>query len=568
MLAMDKSLEPIGQRRCTKPVLIRIPECQNTFYNYTGMPNLVEQDTQFEARHQLQTFEPLITHKCSNKLNFFLCSVYTPMCDVNTRHLIGPCRPLCEHVRSRCAPVLRVFQFEWPDNLNCSRFPLKNVEGGPMCMEGPQDSDENSILLLNHHPNLIDLQDRPTQTERVEETNKEHLGIRGEPLVNMIEHEVDEKAVAAWLHRLAKLHLTANRQYDQTVPDPASVILLTQAFRHCSHMKKTSAYIYLNSTGRCAPKCDVNIQFNPNAKRLAFIWTAVLTTLCVLFTAPTLILYAIDSKIFCTFERPVIYIALCQLLFSSGYIISLGLGRRAVTCAKDLDSTKDIRLQEGLDNSACALVFMIHYFFTIASTLWWSVMTVQWAQYHVRLTNNMINEHLNTRWYDVVHSKASNPSVDRNANLIRLKNQLTTNGVHTSQGQADLNAKQFQEESTRKPSQTHSRGQDGKLYRLRQPGSFQTGVVYSTNRFFNSTKTMSERLSVRLAREHAFVWITSGLLTVIVLVTKNVSCQFNRQIALKIIRKIAMIWRVCCVHSCRYRRAPEIVCCDSFPLRH
>ncbi|CAH8584654.1 unnamed protein product [Schistosoma mattheei] len=153
------------------------------------MPNLIGQETQFDARHQLQTFKPLITYKCSSKLNFFLCSIYTPMCDVNTHYLIGPCRPLCEHVRARCAPFLRVFDFNWPENLNCSRFPIKNSVGGAMCMEGPEDLEEdinslksaissssinNNNLELNdkfNKPNHIDLPLDPSMKQMLQVIN-------------------------------------------------------------------------------------------------------------------------------------------------------------------------------------------------------------------------------------------------------------------------------------------------------------------------------------------------------------------------------------------------------------
>ncbi|CAG9856355.1 unnamed protein product [Phyllotreta striolata] len=116
---------------------IRVDMCV-MWYNSTSMPNLGGNDIQQEADLQLQSFSPLIQYGCSQNLKLFLCSVYVPMCTEKVSNPIGPCRGLCEGVRSRCYPVLQGFGFPWPDALNCSRFPEVNNHEH-MCIEGPKD---------------------------------------------------------------------------------------------------------------------------------------------------------------------------------------------------------------------------------------------------------------------------------------------------------------------------------------------------------------------------------------------------------------------------------------------
>lgn len=116
---------------------IRVEMCM-MWYNSTSMPNLGGNDIQQEADLQLQSFSPLIQYGCSQNLKLFLCSVYVPMCTEKVTNPIGPCRGLCEGVRSRCYPVLQGFGFPWPDALNCSRFPEVNNHEH-MCIEGPKD---------------------------------------------------------------------------------------------------------------------------------------------------------------------------------------------------------------------------------------------------------------------------------------------------------------------------------------------------------------------------------------------------------------------------------------------
>ncbi|KAK3858194.1 hypothetical protein Pcinc_035602 [Petrolisthes cinctipes] len=124
---------PGGPARCEP---IRVAACQDVGYNLTSMPNLVGTELQKDAESRLDSFNPLIQYGCSSQIQFFLCSIYTPMCTPQVATPIGPCRDLCQTVRDRCAPVMAELGFPWPPFLNCSRFPPENNEEY-MCMEGP-----------------------------------------------------------------------------------------------------------------------------------------------------------------------------------------------------------------------------------------------------------------------------------------------------------------------------------------------------------------------------------------------------------------------------------------------
>uniref|UniRef100_A0A803XRN7 Frizzled-4 n=1 Tax=Meleagris gallopavo TaxID=9103 RepID=A0A803XRN7_MELGA len=121
--------------------------CQNLGYNVTKMPNLVGHELQADAELQLTTFTPLIQYGCSSQLQFFLCSVYVPMCTEKINIPIGPCGGMCLSVKRRCEPVLKEFGFAWPDSLNCSKFPPQN-DHNHMCMEGPGDEEAAEPVLI------------------------------------------------------------------------------------------------------------------------------------------------------------------------------------------------------------------------------------------------------------------------------------------------------------------------------------------------------------------------------------------------------------------------------------
>lgn len=75
------------------------------------------------------------------------------MCTDKVPDPIGPCRPLCERVRSKCVTVLKEFGFPWPESLDCAKFPMGKCAfqvmksqsnsslangNGQMCMDGAQ----------------------------------------------------------------------------------------------------------------------------------------------------------------------------------------------------------------------------------------------------------------------------------------------------------------------------------------------------------------------------------------------------------------------------------------------
>eukprot|EP00112_Aurelia_sp_Birch-Aquarium-sp1_P018510 Seg4426.2 transcript_id=Seg4426.2/GoldUCD/mRNA.D3Y31 product=Frizzled-1 protein_id=Seg4426.2/GoldUCD/D3Y31 len=126
-----------------KCVKIETPLCQELvgsgykyakMYNMTMFPNILSHRNQEEAGLEVHQFFPLIKVACSEFLQLFLCSVYLPVC-TNGRSPIPPCRSLCEKSRSGCLPLMASFGFQWPEILNCKKFPENN--GKNLCIDVP-----------------------------------------------------------------------------------------------------------------------------------------------------------------------------------------------------------------------------------------------------------------------------------------------------------------------------------------------------------------------------------------------------------------------------------------------
>ena len=119
-------------KRCEK---INVPMCQTISYNLTYMPNMFNHSTQEEAALEVHQFWPLVELTiCSPELQFFLCSMYAPVCQPNVTDEVLPCRSLCKRVKKGCEPLLRQYGFPWPERMRCRRFPEDRDDS--LCLSG------------------------------------------------------------------------------------------------------------------------------------------------------------------------------------------------------------------------------------------------------------------------------------------------------------------------------------------------------------------------------------------------------------------------------------------------
>ncbi|XP_064101710.1 secreted frizzled-related protein 3-like [Macrobrachium nipponense] len=122
LLGLAKVVECQFGSQCEE---IKIPMCRNMPYNLTRLPNLLHHSTQENAQLAVDQFELLRWTKCSDQLEFFLCSMYAPICTVEfLSEAIPPCRSVCEAARKGCEPLLARFNIPWPSNLECTSLPL------------------------------------------------------------------------------------------------------------------------------------------------------------------------------------------------------------------------------------------------------------------------------------------------------------------------------------------------------------------------------------------------------------------------------------------------------------
>ncbi|MGH0155165.1 UNVERIFIED_CONTAM: hypothetical protein FKN15_033696 [Acipenser sinensis] len=318
---------------------VSVPLCKGIGYNYTYMPNQFNHDTQDEAGLEVHQFWPLVEIQCSPDLKFFLCSMYTPICLEDYKKPLPPCRSVCERARAGCAPLMRQYGFAWPDRMRCDRLP---VQGNPdtLCM------DYNRTDLTTASPFFP----KPTvHPGKRSSTHKNKNGIR--PPVPGSKHrppvtpcEPGCQCRAPMVKITSERHPLYNRVNTGQMPN-------------------------------CAIPCH-NPYFTHDERTFTAFWIGLWSVLCFVSTFATVATFLIDMERFKYPERPIIFLSACYMFVSVGYIVRLIAGHEKVACNREYE-VEHIHY-ETTGPALCTVVFLSVYFFGMASSIWWVILSLTW----------------------------------------------------------------------------------------------------------------------------------------------------------------------------------------------
>ncbi len=304
---------------------ITIPLCKDIQYNLTIMPNLLNHQKQDDAGLEVHQFFPLVKVQCSPYLKFFLCAMYVPVCTV-LEEAIPPCRSLCVSARTGCETLMNRFGFQWPESLDCNKFPPSGLCVG-----------EN-------------------KTEQIEPTKP--------PQVR-----------TTYYYNTSKPHR------------PGSGI--NSKFECPPEFQVPPSYDYKlrvgnELTSNCGLPCDRDndIFFAKQKRDFAWWWIGIWGCVCALSTLFTVLTFLVDMKRFCYPERPIIFLSGCYCVVASTYVVGFIIGDE-VSCAGPFPPSKEgvqtVRVvTQGTKIEGCTILFMLLYFFSMASSIWWVILTLTW----------------------------------------------------------------------------------------------------------------------------------------------------------------------------------------------
>uniref|UniRef100_T1D138 Fzd-5/8-3 n=1 Tax=Dendrocoelum lacteum TaxID=27895 RepID=T1D138_9PLAT len=331
---------------------IKIPMCKDIDYNMTIMPNMFNHETQDEAGFEAHQFFPLVQIQCSEDLRFFLCSIYTPICLQGYGKSLPPCRSVCERVKKGCNPLLRKYKFKWPEKMECSQFPVFDNPEKILCME------KNIISVATTTTNLME-----------------------EPIAQKDFIKIDKKTIARQ-HLSTELSFQLSKQLNDRVFCQCQCRKpLIEIFEiNKAHFNRVS-YVSTLGMPNCALGCKLAFFATESDQKFTNFWLGLWTTICLISTFSIVATFSIDPSRYRYPERPIIFISICYFMLSLGFVLRLSMGHEEIACDSitGYGGQSFSLLKYGSTGPAqCTIVFILIYYFGMAASLWWVLLTITW----------------------------------------------------------------------------------------------------------------------------------------------------------------------------------------------
>ncbi|CAI5451201.1 unnamed protein product [Caenorhabditis angaria] len=315
ILGIFSTIHVHAKKKCEQ---ITIPLCKGIGYNMTSFPNSYGHEKQDEAGLEVHQFYPLVEVGCYQHLKFFLCTLYTPICQDNYEREILPCMEMCLEARSKCSPIMAKYGFRWPETLSCDVLP--KMSDGKICA-APPDTPKKK------HEQQI-----PKKFNQ-----KPEVGIYSD----FDQHNTKE-------------------QCECTCQKPFQFVESSKA--------------RVGNISNCAYSCH-SPAFVEN-QGLINNWMAFWSITCCVLSTFTFLTFLIETDRFQYPERPIFMLAFCQLMVAVGFMIRYFVGHDEIAC----DSGFRIKgSDENNSGSLCFVVFLLTYFFGMAASVWWVILSLTWV---------------------------------------------------------------------------------------------------------------------------------------------------------------------------------------------
>ncbi|XP_077419578.1 frizzled-3-like [Vanacampus margaritifer] len=127
----------------------------------------------------------------------------------------------------------------------------------------------------------------------------------------------------------------------------------------------------------CSAPCP-SMYFSKQEVTFTRYFIGVTSIVCLSATLFTFLTFLIDVTRFRYPERPIIFYAVCYVMVSLVFFLGFLLEDTVACNTGNLVHFKASTVTQGSHNKACTLFFMILYFFTMAGSMWWVILTITW----------------------------------------------------------------------------------------------------------------------------------------------------------------------------------------------
>lgn len=312
--------------------------CANVFNNtnskLTSTSSNLKWGTQDDVAEKLAQYNLLKDTDCNGmnrkEARMFLCFYYLPYCHISDSpnlESVPPCKNWCQQFKQSCSKIYHTYNKEaWPRELQCDELPEYDAKK-LQCITKPKSTDAS-----------------PSLPQTPATTPNDFSGSQC----------------------VSELKCPSELQVRSTETYP-------------------SKYNFLG-LGNCSAPCEDHF-WSKSDIDLAKRWILAWSVLCLISTLFTVLTYVIDKDRFKYPERPIVFLAACYLIVSVVYITGYFHGND-VACTKNnpyvnpddrlFSENPTLIVVQGTKNQSCTILFMVLYFSTFASCIWWLVLCVNW----------------------------------------------------------------------------------------------------------------------------------------------------------------------------------------------
>lgn len=360
---------------------ISIPMCRGIGYNMTAMPNTFHHDSQEEAGLEVHQFWPLVEINCSDDLRFFLCSIYTPICMEDYTKPLPACRTVCERAKTGCAPIMSQYGFGWPDRMNCDELPNFG-DSAHLCMDHKFGEEPKP-----HPPNKFDkfIPVVPLPSNGAGKTSsKGNPSDQTSPYRGTGHSSTSQSSTIANRGKKGRTGTTTGINHHVSNGNGSPINKLTDCKCECRlpllklddmyHDRRYENRVETLGMINCVQPCKSPF-FSPNDLIDSVIMITVFAFACFICTFFTVATFLMDQSRFKYPERCIIFICGCYLMVSSGFLLRWYIGHEVIAC----NSSPIIHYSNtGPASFSCFITFLLIYFFTMASSVWWIILCITW----------------------------------------------------------------------------------------------------------------------------------------------------------------------------------------------
>lgn len=227
---------------------------------------------------------------------------------------IPPCRSLCEQARRGCEELMNKFGFQWPERLRCQNLPLHGA--GEICVGQNRTDAEDS-----------DPEPTPTTMPSF---------MRSDP--------------------------------------PFS----------CPLQLQVPSYLGYHFLGEkdCGAPCESSkpgglMYFSEVELKFSRFWVGIWSVLCSVSSLFTVLTYLLDRRRFLYPERPIIFLSGCCFMVGMAHSTGVLLEERAA-CGDRFRRDGYRTVVQGTEKDICTILFIVLYFFSMSSSVWWLVLSFSW----------------------------------------------------------------------------------------------------------------------------------------------------------------------------------------------